>query len=155
MRGRHVGRMEVGSFGTLIAALDSNNKNNTEPNLFILDSEELRLVQTKPYKNKLPFALMIKFFQLENRYPSNDNVISPELVGFLVNQLGINEKLIEKFDWENRNSERYRQEIREFLGYKQATLADSEKLVTWLMEYVLPQAFTSVNSYFFHTNSIV
>lgn len=46
------------------------------------------------------------------------------------------------FDFGNRTGERFRQEIRDFLGFKTATVADSEKLITWLMEQILPQAPT-------------
>ena len=51
----------------------------------------------------------------------NGDIISPELIKLISNQLSINTKLID-IDWENRTSERFRQEIRDFLGYRQATL---------------------------------
>jgi TnpA family transposase len=96
---------------------------------------------------------LLKFFRTENRFPVNDDVISPELIQFISNQLNINTELT-KIDWENRTSERFRQEIRDFLGYKKATLADSEKLISWLIESVLidaptiPQAFERAGQFF-------
>ena len=116
--------------------------NNSESDLFVLDSEELQLVQSKQYKTKLPFAVMMKFFQLENHYPTNEDIISSSMIQSLSNQLGISLRLIEGFDWESRTSERFRQEIREFLSYEKATVNDSERLIAWLIEYVLPQAPT-------------
>lgn len=116
-------------------------KNNIGLDLFALDSEELRIIQTKPFKSKLHFAIMLKFFRTENRFPVNDDVISPEMMQFISNQLNINTE-ITAIDWENRTSERFRQEIQDFLGYKKATLADSEKLISWLIENVLIDAPT-------------
>lgn len=92
------------------------NKNNIETELLILDSEEQRFVQTKQFKTKLPFAVMLKFFRLENRFPMNGDIISTELIQFISHQLGVNSKLIANIDWENRTSERFRQEIARFLG---------------------------------------
>lgn len=57
-------------------------------------------------------------------------------------------------DWENRTSERFHQEIRDFLGYRKATLLDSEKLIIWLIEHVLinapaiPQACEQTKQFF-------
>jgi hypothetical protein len=62
------------------------NKNNIELDLFALDSEEIRFIQTKPFKTKLHFAVMLKFFRLENRFPINSDMISPELIQFVSNQ---------------------------------------------------------------------
>jgi len=115
--------------------------NNIKLDLFTLNSEELRLIQTKPFKSKLHFAIMLKFFMIENRFPVNDDAISQELIQLISNQLNINTKLT-AIDWENRTSERFRQELRDFLGYKKATLADSEKLILWLLKNVLIEAPT-------------
>ena len=38
-----------------------------ETDLFLLDSEELQFIQSKHYKTRLAFAVMMKFFRLENR----------------------------------------------------------------------------------------
>ncbi len=118
------------------------NKNNIDTELLLLDSEEQRFVQSKQFKTKLLFAVMLKFFRLENRFPMNGDIISHEIIQFISNQLGISSKLIKNINWENRTSERFRQEIRDFLGYRQATIMDSKKLIAWLIEHVLPQAPT-------------
>jgi len=51
------------------------NNNNIAIDLFALDSEELQLIQTKPFKTKLHFAMMLKFFRIENRFPVNNDII--------------------------------------------------------------------------------
>jgi hypothetical protein len=118
------------------------NKNNIEAELFTLDSEEFRFIQSKHFKTKLQLAVMLKFFRLENRFPNNGEIISIELIQSVSNQVNNGSKLIANIDWENRTSERFRKEIRDFFGYREATIADSEKLNAWLIENVLPLAPT-------------
>lgn len=52
----------------------------------------------------------------------------------MAHQLKVSSHLFESIHLENRTAERFRQKIREFLGYKVATLPDAEKLITWLIE---------------------
>jgi TnpA family transposase len=135
------------------------NKNNFEAELFTLDSEELRFIQSKHFKTKLQFAVMLKFFRLENRFPNNEEIISIELIQSISNQVDNGSKLIANVDWENRTSERFRQEIRDFFGYRKATIVDSEKLNAWLIENVLPLSPTIPQCcekavQFFHENKL-
>ena len=130
------------------------NKNNIETELVALDSEELRFIESKPFKTKLQFTVMLKFFCLENRFPDNSDGVTSDLIQLVSNQLDTNAKLPENIDWENRTCERFRQEIRDFLGYRKAAIADSEKLVAWLIKDVLlhsptiPQCCEQANQFF-------
>jgi hypothetical protein len=123
-----------------------NNKlqqcNMIKDDLLSLDTHELKLVKPKQSSNQLAFAVMLKFFQLEGRYPVNGEVIPEALITCLANQLGIEVSGMENFNWENRSIERFRGEIRKLLGYRKFSTADSKRLVTWLLKQVLPQAPT-------------
>ena len=63
----------------------------------------------------------------------------------LANQLKVSPILFEQSYLETRASGRFRLKIREFLGYKLATLSDAEILIAWLMDeakngpYTMPQ----------------
>lgn len=112
---------------------------NTSENL--LDAEELQLAQTKhSHKNRLAFAVMLKFFQREKCYPTNKSIILEPFVASVASQLGIQTQNLNDFNWSSGSAKRFRQEIRVFLGYKIATVADSEKLIEWLIEHVIPIA---------------
>ena len=84
-------------------------------NDFCLNSEELVLVLKKKSRTRLAFALMLKFFQFENKYPGNDRSIPIELIETLSSQLEVPKQSINTFDWTGRTTERFRQEIRHFL----------------------------------------
>ena len=117
----------------------------SEISSLLLDTEELKLAQAKlTPQNKLIFSVMLKFFQMEGRYPEQDDIISNLLITNLANQLNLPSNLaqFENINWETRSIERFRQEIRTLLGYQTATLVDSEKLVLWLTKNVLPDAPT-------------
>ena len=105
------------------------------PEMFSLDSEELQLVQANnTEKNRLAFAIMLKFLQINGRYPTKKDTIEPVMLFSLAHQLKVSAHLFEPIHLENRTAERFRQKIREFLGYKVATLPDAEKLITCLIE---------------------
>lgn len=101
----------------------------------LLDSEELTWVQTKHLaKNRLAAAIMLKFFQTEGYYPESDDLVSQELVISLATQLDIAVEEYEFFDVDSRNTERYRQEIRQLLKYRSATVSDGKELVDYLQQ---------------------
>jgi TnpA family transposase len=103
--------------------------------LFLLDSEELKWALSKNTPtNKLIAATMLKFFQLENHYPDKDNPPYPELISSLIQQLGIPDIDTKITLWEPRKTERFRYEIRQLLKYREATKADGEALVAFLIK---------------------
>lgn len=114
--------------------------------MLTLDTEELEFVKTNnAEKNRLMFALMLKFFHMKGRYPTKKDSIEPMIIYSLANQLRVSPSSFEPIQLENRTGERFRKKIREFLGYKLATLDDSKKLISWLIEqtkdgpYTMPQ----------------
>ena len=60
--------------------------------IFTLEEEELALIAEKnTNKNKLGFAVLLKHFQLEGRYPKGIQFVDPFLIKDLANQLEIKE----------------------------------------------------------------
>ncbi len=105
---------------------------------FRLDSEELALVCKKRPQTQLSFAIMLKFFQFENSYPNNVQSLSAEMINILAHQLRVSEQSIRNFQWDGRSSERFRNEIREFLGFRKTVVTDSESLIQWFIQSHLP-----------------
>jgi hypothetical protein len=116
---------------------------NQARNHIVLDDEEFSLTQSKFYpENHLAFAVMLKFFQVEGRYPTKTDLISKELINSLSIQLNCNIINFRNYNWTNRTTKRFRQEIRAFFNYNEPTEADSKKLIKWLIEAQLPRAPT-------------
>ena len=113
---------------------------NLSEDLFLLDKEELALVKTKyAGRNQLLFALMLKFFQAESCYPTQDDIFPEVLIESLADQLGIVAPEENEFNWQSRSIRRFRQDIREFLGYQKATSTHKEQLVKHLMKHATPK----------------
>jgi hypothetical protein len=62
------------------------------------------------------------------------------MLNTIANQLNILPSIISHFDWEGRSTERFRQEIREFIGYREATKNDVFNLKLWLFKNVFPNS---------------
>jgi hypothetical protein len=56
----------------------------------------------------------------------------------IADQLNVPHTLIANYDWEGRSTKRFRQEIRDLLGFKEATRQDINKLKEWLLAEVFP-----------------
>lgn len=111
----------------------------SKESIYNLSNDELTLAKTKNSdKNRLGFALLLKYFQLENHYPKHIKFIDPLMLNTIANQLNIAPSIINNFDWEGRSTERFRKDIREFLGYREATLNDIYDLKSWLTKNVMP-----------------
>ena len=109
--------------------------------IYNLSDDEFTLAKTKNTdKNRLGFAVLLKYFQLESRYPKHIKFIDPLMVNTIANQLNISPSMISQFGWEGRSTERFRQEIREFLGCRQVTSNDIHDFKSWLFKNVFPNA---------------
>jgi len=105
--------------------------------LYNLSGDELILAQTKNSdKNKLGFSVLLKYFQLESHYPKHIKYIDTLMINCIANQLNISASCIDDFAWEGRSTKRFRQEIRNLLGYKKASLQDVDKLKMWMIKNV-------------------
>lgn len=98
---------------------------------------EHELVQSKHETTRLGFVLLLKFFQLEGRFPAGPYEIPVEVVQFVALQVGVDPSAWEKYPWKGRSVEYHRASIRAYLGFREATVADAEALETWLVEEIL------------------
>ena len=111
--------------------------------LFLLDSEELAWALSKNTPaRKLMAAAMLKFFQLEGRYPSKKSLPSPELMASLIGQLEIPKIEIDPKLWDWNNIARFCYSIRKLTGYRRATKEDVEVLIASLLVKAKSELFT-------------
>jgi TnpA family transposase len=102
-----------------------------------LSEDELALARSKKTKqNKLAFAIFLKYFQLEGHYPKHLKYIDLRLLNCVANQLNVSVSLVDSFDFEGRSTDRFRQEIRNLLGYREATLQDADQFKSWMIKNV-------------------
>lgn len=101
---------------------------------WLLLPEEKRLLANRTAHGRLGIALLLKFFQEKGRFPANREEIPEAVVEYVARQIGVSTKAWPDLEWEGPTIKRLRAEIREWLGFREATVADTEALETWLVD---------------------
>jgi hypothetical protein len=103
----------------------------------LLDDDWKR-VGNKTGATRLGFAVLLKFFELEARFPRVAGDVPPAAVAYLAEQVRVPAARFADY-WEAvRAVKRHRVEIRGVFGFREATRADEETLTGWLAEEVCP-----------------
>ncbi len=97
------------------------------------------LLMNKGGPGRLGFAVLLKFFQAEGRFPTARTEVPPEAVDYLVQQINTSPGNWYQYDWQGRTIKYHRAEIRSLFGFREATAEDSEGVMVWLRDHVLPQ----------------
>ncbi|MBD2200925.1 Tn3 family transposase [Calothrix parietina] len=98
---------------------------------------ELELLVHKKPQNRLIFALLLKFFELEARFPESEHEIPAVVVNYVTQQLKISPSIYRECNWQGRSIIYYRKKIREFFGFQEASKKDALQLTDWLTEQAL------------------
>jgi hypothetical protein len=103
---------------------------------FTIMPNELSLLGNKTGVTRLGFAVMLKFFQLEARFPNSKNEIPKDVVNYIAKQLQLIGVPFGDYDINSRTHFYYKEQIREFFGFREATNDDANQLTDWLSKYV-------------------
>ena len=97
------------------------------------NSVQTKVTSDKTGATRLGCALLLKCFQLEGRFPHAKYEIPRSVVDYLAHQLKLDSALFQQYDWEGRTIKVHRAQIREELGFREATAADSDAISAWLV----------------------
>ena len=103
--------------------------------------DELALVGSKTGHTRLGFAVMVRFFAGEGRFPRDKHEVPAQVLRFVGEQVGESagtEGWL-RYDWGGRAIKYHRAQIREFFDFREATVEDGEEVASWLLEEVLPR----------------
>ncbi|MGX1117239.1 hypothetical protein RKD37_002602 [Streptomyces ambofaciens] len=79
------------------------------------------LVANKSGPTRLGFALMLKFFELEGRFPQFVEELPPTAVDYVAAVVKVPAEDLAKYDLSSRSAKGHRTQIREALGFRPAT----------------------------------
>ncbi|WP_257346973.1 DUF4158 domain-containing protein [Pseudalkalibacillus decolorationis] len=82
---------------------------------FTLIEPEKKLVESKYLNTQLGFAVLMKYFQLEARFPSKLTDIPKTVIDFIARQLRIPLDMYNHYSWNSRTMKNHRNEIRKLL----------------------------------------
>jgi hypothetical protein len=80
---------------------------------FTLFNEELTLLTKKPAPSRICFAVMLKFFQYEGRFPRSRREIPKQIIRHLAEQLDVPSHALNKYNWQGRSIRTHRTQIRQ------------------------------------------
>jgi TnpA family transposase len=98
---------------------------------------EWPLIGNKHGTTRLGFAVLLKFFQYAGRFPRAPSDMPLAIVEHIAQQVGVATDAWAQYDWHSRTIEYHRAQIRQQLGFREATVADGEALVMWLCDQML------------------
>lgn len=81
---------------------------------------------------------MLKFFELEARFPRDEAEFPPAAVTYVAEQVRVDPAELSRYDWSGRAVERHRMQIRGAFEFRIFTRADEDKLADWLANEVCP-----------------
>ena len=98
---------------------------------------ESGLLRNKSGATRLGFSLLLKFFQLEGRFPGAAHEMPDQAVAFLAEQTQVPAADWRQYPWDGPTIRRHRAEIRSWTGFREATVEDARALEAWLLAEVL------------------
>ncbi|QCX74660.1 hypothetical protein C9F11_04785 [Streptomyces sp. YIM 121038] len=93
-------------------------------------------VANKSGPTRLGFCLMLKFFEIEARFPEFVEEFPQPAVEYVAGLVKVPAAELAKYDL--AGAKRHRRQIREVLGFRPTALADEEALTGWLAAAVCP-----------------
>jgi len=92
--------------------------------------DELALIGNKTGRTRLGFAVMLRFFAGEGRFPRDKHEVPVGVLRFVGEQVGAGPDAGPegwlRYDWGGRSIKYHRVQIREFFGFREATVEDGE-----------------------------
>src|SRR5664280_1117014 len=87
-----------------------------------------QLLANKAGATRLGFAVLLKFFELEARFPRHGGEVPPVAVAYLAQQVGVEAAEFTRYGWSGRAVKYHRAQIRQALGFRESTVADEDRL---------------------------
>jgi TnpA family transposase len=99
------------------------------------DSE---LVANKTGATRVGFVALLKFFEIEARFPHYAAEVPEQAVVYLAEQVRVDPSMFAKYDFGSRSASYHRGQIRDALGFRECSEADQEQLAGWLAREMCP-----------------
>mgnify|MGYP000898506536 CR=1 FL=1 len=101
-----------------------------------LSPDERALLANKTGATRLGFALLLKLFQRDGRFPERREEMAEPIVNYLAQQVGVSPDAYRALDWSERTQRQHRAQIRDYCGFRGFGAQDEPALVAWLSERV-------------------
>ena len=96
------------------------------------------LIANKAGVTRLGFAVMLKFYEIEGRFPAYREEVPQAAVDYLGALVNVAPALFAKYSWRGRTIEYHRAQIRRAYGTRPPTEADEDRWAQWLAGEMCP-----------------
>ncbi len=103
---------------------------------FTLVGDEADQLRNKAGATRLGFALTLKFLLWRGRLPRGRHELADDAVDHVARQVSVAAGDFGSYDMAGRTAQRHRSEIRRYTGFRECSVADTEKLAFWLARHV-------------------
>jgi len=103
-----------------------------------LDEDDWLLLANKTGASRLGFALLLKFFDLEARFPVGASELPAAVVDFVAGQVKVPAGELAGYVWDGRTIKYHRAQIRTDRGFREATREDERRMIGWLAGELCP-----------------
>jgi len=100
--------------------------------------EDWRLLGNKSGTTRLGFGVLLKYFELEGRFPRHAGDVPRAAIDYVAHQVKVPPAQFAGYDWSGRAVKYHRAQIRKALGFREATVGDEDNLGARLAEEVCP-----------------
>jgi TnpA family transposase len=101
-----------------------------------LIDRDRELVGNKAGATRLGFALLLRFFDLEARFPAHVGELPALAIEYVADQVKVPAEVLVEYSWSGRTIKYHRAQIRKAFGFRAPTRADEQRLAEWLAEEV-------------------
>jgi len=101
-----------------------------------LNPDELELLGSKTGVTRLRFAVLLKAFQFDGRFPDRRADLAGSVVAHLASQIGVPAEAYFDGEWSERTQRHQRAQIRKHFGFRPFRARDESVLVGWLSQRV-------------------
>ncbi|MGF0168393.1 DUF4158 domain-containing protein [Streptomyces albidoflavus] len=106
--------------------------------VWTLLEDDMKRVRNKSGATRLGFALLLKFFEVEARFPESAKEVPTAAVEYVAQQVKVPAQAWAGYDWQSKAIQRHRGEIRAAYGFRANTEEDQDRLAAWLATELCP-----------------
>ncbi|MEV4116235.1 Tn3 family transposase [Nonomuraea sp. NPDC049695] len=106
--------------------------------VWTLLEDDMKRVRNKSGATRLGFALLLKFFEVEARFPESAREVPSVGVEYVAQQVKVPAGAWAEYDWQSKAIQRHRGEIRAAYGFRANTEEDQDRLAAWLATELCP-----------------
>jgi hypothetical protein len=105
----------------------------------------MALLGNKTGVARIGFAVSLKYFQLEFKFPHQKPDIPAVVLSHIASQVNVPAQKYQEYDWHSRSSSYHRSQIREYFGFRSCDSSALKTLFDWLVSEVLPHEIDAEN----------